>query len=113
MSYFRLGTAKEEYGVGNFDQIGLSQPHPGVAPLEPGQEMVTHKYYQWVVFFLFLQACFFYIPRILWKHTEGGLIKTLVNDLTDPLIPYKVLMINILVLLIAVFCSSRKRESSR
>jgi len=85
----RLGTAKEEYGVGNFDQIGLSQPHPGVAPLEPGQEMVTHKYYQWVVFFLFLQACFFYIPRILWKHTEGGLIKTLVNDLTDPLIPYK------------------------
>merc|ERR1719411_1488460 len=86
----RLGTTEEEYGVGNHDQIAQHQPHPGVAPVLPGEEIVTHKYYQWVVFFLFLQACIFYIPRILWKHSEAGLMKTLVNDLTNPLIPYQV-----------------------
>ena len=31
----------------------------------------------------------FYVPRIIWKHAEGGLMKTLVGDLTNPLIPYQ------------------------
>ena len=56
--------------MGNFDEIGLDQPHPGVAPLQPGEDhdIVYHKYYQWVVFFLFFQAVLFYIPRyIAWK----------------------------------------------
>jgi hypothetical protein len=30
--------------------------HPGVGPVEPGEEVVHHKYYQWVVFVLFLQV---------------------------------------------------------
>jgi len=87
----RLGTAKEKYGVGNYDQIGLNQPHPGVAPLEPGEEgdIVYHKYYQWVVFFLFFQATLFYIPRLLWKHSEGGLMKELVGDITSPRMPFQ------------------------
>ena len=31
----------------------------------------------------------FHLPRIIWKHTEGGLMKTLVGDLTDPVMLIK------------------------
>ena len=44
-----------------------------------GEEKKYHKYYQWVCFFLFLQAMLFYIPRYLWKTSEGGKIKMLVQ----------------------------------
>ena len=27
----------------------------------------------------------FHIPRLIWKHSEGGLMKLLVQDLTNPL----------------------------
>jgi hypothetical protein len=40
-----------------------------------------HKYYQWVCFVLFLQAALFYIPRYLWKSSEGGKIRMLVQEL--------------------------------
>ena len=29
------------------------------------------------------QAAMFHLPRILWKHSEGGLMKMLVGDLTQ------------------------------
>merc|ERR1712038_240085 len=41
-------------------------------------------YYQWVVFFLFVQAMLFHIPRSIWKGKEGGLMKMLVKDMTNP-----------------------------
>jgi len=81
----RWGQISDEYSEGAPHLAGRTNPHPGVAPLDPGEEVVYHKYYQWVVFVLFLQAAMFYIPRVLWKHWEGGLMKMLVGDLTDPL----------------------------
>ena len=27
----------------------------------------------------------FHIPRVLWKHSEGGIVKMLVGDLTNPI----------------------------
>lgn len=80
---------------------GQDMAHAGVAPLadldlpvfndgtgstdilaskEPSEKKY-HKYYQWVAFVLFLHAMFFYIPRYLWKSSEGGKIKMLVGDL--------------------------------
>jgi hypothetical protein len=56
---------------------GIS-PH---ADLVEGTEVKYHKYYQWVCFVLFLQAACFYIPRYLWKASEGGKIKLLVQGL--------------------------------
>merc|ERR1712179_864536 len=76
-----------EYGVGSPKEISQDQPHPGAAP--PDDEVVHHKYYQWVVFVLFLQAACFHLPRLIWKHAEGGLMKMLVGDLTDPMMLIK------------------------
>ena len=67
---------------------GVDYPHPGLGEDDVRSERLGwthHKYYQWVVFVLFLQAAMFHIPRIVWKHSEGGLMKMLVGDLTDPL----------------------------
>ena len=84
-SDFRWGKVSDEYGEGSPHLVGIDQPHPGIAPPEPGEEVVYHRYYQWVVFVLFLQAAMFHLPRIVWKHTEGGMMKMLVGDLTDPM----------------------------
>jgi len=61
------------------DGTGPSSP---LAKKEPAEKKY-HKYYQWVAFVLFLHAIFFYIPRYLWKSSEGGKIKMLVGDLHD------------------------------
>ena len=37
------------------------------------------------IFETLLQASMFHLPRIVWKHLEGGLMKMLVGDFTDPL----------------------------
>jgi len=34
---------------------------------------------------LFLQAACFHLPRLVWKHCEGGLMKMLVGNLTEPM----------------------------
>ena len=70
---------------------GIEEPHPGIAPPGPGESLTYHKYYQWVIFFFFVQGVMFYLPRLFWKHAEGGLMKNLVGGLTDPLIPYQVI----------------------
>lgn len=36
---------------------------------------VYNSYYQWVPLYLLVSAVFFYIPRVLWMHFEGGLMK--------------------------------------
>ena len=89
------------YGFRWTGKQGQDMPHAGVAPLadldlpvfndgtgatdplarkEPAEKKY-HKYYQWVAFVLFLHAIFFYIPRYLWKSSEGGKIKMLVGEL--------------------------------
>lgn len=68
---------------------GVDVPHPGISPeadLEPGTERKYHKYYQWVCFFLFFEALLFYVPRYLWKTSEGGKIRMLVQGLMEPML---------------------------
>jgi len=86
----RSGVSGDVYGHWASDNAvnGVQEPHPGVAPTD-GELLTYHKYYQWVIFFFFVQAVMFYIPRLVWKHAEGGLMKKLVGGLTDPLIPYQ------------------------
>jgi len=64
---------------------GVDVPHPGVAPgSKDGEEPVYHKYYQWVAYVLFFQAGLFYVPRFLWKTTEGGRMQMLVAGMFEP-----------------------------
>lgn len=80
-------------------EIGWAVAHPGVGPVdllrptaEPGgeppvlplqnyqEETVEHRYYQWVVFTLFLQGVMFLFPYQLWKYIEGGKVASLIPD---------------------------------
>ena len=57
-------------------------PYPGVDKYVEGNNKQTfHVYYQWVVFVLFFQALFFYIPRSIWKQYEGGRVKALTEGM--------------------------------
>jgi len=65
---------------------GVDYPHPGLG--EDGtsgdsESYTHHRFYQWVVFVLMLQAGMFYAPRLLWKTAEGGVMKLLTAGLTD------------------------------
>ncbi|XP_063983957.1 innexin inx1 isoform X3 [Diachasmimorpha longicaudata] len=68
--------------------IGRAVPYPGVTNSKTDVHVHNHhplvkqhKYYQWVIFALLLQAILFYTPRWLWKGWEGGKIHALMMDL--------------------------------
>jgi len=61
---------------------GSDFSHAGVGP-DDNEGHVYHKFYQWVVFVLTIQAGMFYFPRLLWKTAEGGVLKLLTGGLTD------------------------------
>ena len=60
--------------------------HPGLGEDDVNGDRsgyTHHKFYQWVIFVLTLQAGMFYLPRLLWKSAEGAVMKLLTNNLTD------------------------------
>jgi len=61
---------------------GEDFPHPGLGP-DSGKGHHYHKFYQWVIFVLILQSGMFYLPRLLWKTTEGGVMKLLTANLSS------------------------------
>ncbi|RZB40906.1 Innexin domain containing protein [Asbolus verrucosus] len=64
------------------------QVAPWIRQLEagPDDDIIWHKYYQWVCIVFCFQALLFYMPRYLWKTWEGGRLRQLVNDLNTPLV---------------------------
>ena len=68
---------------------GVDHVYPGVSPqadLQPGEEKVYHKYYMWVALVLACQTAMFMIPRYIWKSSEGGKIRMLIQGLMEPII---------------------------
>ncbi|XP_074600503.1 innexin inx2-like [Brevipalpus obovatus] len=62
---------------------GESVVMPGVEKYQSGDRVLTHKYYQWVCWVLFLQGIMFYIPRLFWKTWENGFISATIMDLNS------------------------------
>ncbi|XP_013773578.1 innexin inx2-like [Limulus polyphemus] len=67
-------------------KVGVEVAHPGVDKYEPGDDVKEHAYYQWVCFVLFLQALLFYVPRMTWRSFEAGKVKSMLLELTKPII---------------------------
>jgi len=64
---------------------GVDHVYPGLGEDDVNEDRegyTQHKYYQWVVFVLTLQAGMFYIPRLLWKTSEEGVMKLITSGLT-------------------------------
>ena len=62
-------------------EIGVEVPYPGIDEYKPGDKRTYHTYYQWVSLVRFFQALFFYFPRMLWKHLEGGRVEAVTEEL--------------------------------
>ena len=63
-------------------EVGKHVIHPGVGEYNEDRDEVEYKsYYQWVPFVLFLQACVFYVPHVLFKIAEGGKVSGIISGL--------------------------------
>lgn len=62
--------------------IGSKIPHHGIAN-DYGEKTKYHNYYQWVCFVVFGQALLCYAPKLIWDHCEGGLLRSILQDLNE------------------------------
>lgn len=69
-------------------KVGKEIIYPGVdTSYGSKDEIIEHGYYQWVGFMLLLQAVMFYMPRLIWTSWEGNRIKSLLQELNQPVVP--------------------------
>ena len=63
-------------------EVGKHVSHLGIGEFNAEKNEVEYKsYYQWVPFVLFLQACVFYVPHVLFKIAEGGKVSGIISGL--------------------------------
>merc|ERR1712032_1086373 len=80
-------TGSETHREGDRVSHGNDNSQTGVGPYDPrprnqgGDEIVVKAYYQWVPFFLLLQALMFYAPHLIYKIAEGGRVKEILGSL--------------------------------
>jgi len=69
--------------------IGVEVAHPGVEKYDKfldDDEVIEHKYYQWVAVVLFLQCCCFFVTHVIWKVWENRRMECICNDLYHPVL---------------------------
>lgn len=57
---------------------------PGVDQLAEDDEVVKHRYYQWVWVVLLVQAILFALPKLMWKSFENNRLANIVQELHAP-----------------------------
>ncbi|XP_065571446.1 innexin inx2-like [Artemia franciscana] len=66
-------------------KIGVDIAYPGIGPYTTKDKAKSIKYYEFVVFFLLLQALLFYIPRYIWRMWESNRMEMLLRNLDLPI----------------------------
>lgn len=71
------------YSIPDFwnKSVGYEVIYPGVGISRDETDRFYHSYYQWVVFFLYMQAIAFSAPKYFWTIKEGGKIEALTKNL--------------------------------
>jgi hypothetical protein len=70
--------------------IDTEVAYPGIEKYDKfldDDEVIEHKYYQWVAMVLFFQCISFFITHFLWKGWEKKRLQTICKDLYKPIIP--------------------------
>lgn len=63
------------------DRLRHEVAHPGVGLYdEEIHTLIHHTYYQWVPLVMAITAIAFYVPRFLWKITEGGFMQAVCKE---------------------------------
>lgn len=63
-----------------FGTIGKEITRYGVGSSQSEEDFIHQAYYQWIIPTLLLMALILYIPRVLWKVWENGIMSNLLKD---------------------------------
>ncbi|KAF2358629.1 Innexin, partial [Trinorchestia longiramus] len=66
----------------HYGEVGVDMPYPGVGPNTVEDSVTYHTYYQWVPWVLVAQGTMFYLPHLIWKNWEGGLFRSIIQNLS-------------------------------
>ena len=78
----RQPTEDEEKYFQKFGHRGFA--HSGIGPRSAGSTQLRNNIYIWIPFFFCGLSFFFFLPHLLWKMIEGGLVKSMTFKMQNP-----------------------------
>jgi hypothetical protein len=78
----RQPTEDEEKYFQKFGHRGFA--HSGIRPRSAGSKQLRNNIYIWIPFFFCGLSFFFFLPHLLWKMIEGGLVKSMTFKMQNP-----------------------------
>ena len=78
----RQATEDEKNYFEKFGHRGVA--HPGIGPRGARSTKLRNNVYIWIPFFFCGMSFFFFLPHLLWKMIEGGLVKSMTFKMQNP-----------------------------